>query len=124
MEEGTLDVIKEEIRKLDPGLESDDEHAFQTAVVLMAAAFVTGPNTLRLSVFTGFPASLIADISKRMHRAGLWESGIVETDHWFDGDKWTPGFWADTLVADGSLVTQFRKDGEREYRVLNREEVH
>jgi len=67
---------------------------------------------------------MIADISKRMHQAGLWESGMVETDHWFDGDKWTACFWADALVADGSLVTQLRKDGERVYPALNRGEVH
>jgi len=49
---GHASLIKEEIRKLDPALETD-EHVFQVAVVLMAAAFVTGPNTQRLSVFTG-----------------------------------------------------------------------
>jgi hypothetical protein len=117
-----LDVIKDQIRQLDPELETD-EHAFQVAVVLMAAAFVTGPNTKRLSAFTGLPASMIADISKRMHQAGLWENGVVDANDWFDGDKWTAGFWVHTLVADGSLVTQFRKDGERAYRVLNRKEV-
>ena len=40
-----LDVIKQEIRRLDPGLEEANEHGFQVAVVLMDAAFVTGPNS-------------------------------------------------------------------------------
>jgi hypothetical protein len=117
-----LDVIKEEISRMDPELETD-EHAFQVAVVLMAAAFVTGPNTQRLSAFTGYPASMIADISKRMHQARLWESGTVKTDHWFDGDNWTVGLTLDRFVAEGMCVTKLRKDGELEYRALNRKEV-
>ena len=58
-----------------------------------------------------------------MHGAGLWESGVVKSDHWFDDEKWTAGFWLDTLVADGSVVTRYREDGEREYRVLDRGEL-
>jgi hypothetical protein len=122
MPDPRLDVINDEIRRLDPGLETD-EHAFQVAVVLMAAAFVTGPDMKRLSIFTGFAAWMIADISKRMYQAGLWESGKVEADHWFDGDKWTGGFWVDVLVAEGLLMTKFREDGERVYRRLNEQEV-
>lgn len=114
MKNDRLDVIKQEIRNLDPELKEHDR-GFRIAVVLMAAAFVTGPDVERLSDFTGY-AGLVADISKRMHQARLWESGVVRSDHWFDGDKWTPAFWADVLVAEGSIVTRCREDGQREYR--------
>ena len=118
----TLNVIKEEVRRLDPKLRSD-ELGFQAAVILMAAALVKGPNTEPLASFTGYPTGVVADISKRMHEAGLWENGTVKTDHWFDGDKWTVGFWADTLVAEGLVVTHHREDGEREYRVRDKGEL-
>ena len=40
----SVDEIKEEVQLLDPNLDEDDD-GFQVAVVLMSAAFVTGPNT-------------------------------------------------------------------------------
>ena len=116
-----MEMIKEEIRTLDPELRGDDP-LYQTLAVLMAAAFVTGPVTDRLSSFTGYSPGLVADISRRMHNAGRWKDGTVETDHWFDGDNWAPGFYTDTLLAEGQLVAQVRQDGQREFRVPEKSE--
>jgi hypothetical protein len=88
MEKLSVDVIKEEVQLLDPDLEVN-EFGFQVAVVLISAALVTGPNTESLVAFTGYPAHLVAEISDRMHKAELWRNGTVESDHWFDGAKWT-----------------------------------
>ena len=113
MDEKRLILIKEGIRELDPKLESDDP-AFAIAVILMAAAFVTGPDSDRLVSFTGYPPGVVADVSRRMHEAGLWERDTVKTDHWFDGDKLTVGFWADTLVAEGVVATRLDQDETNE----------
>jgi hypothetical protein len=118
----SVDVIKEEVQLLDPNLDQD-EYGFQAAVVLMSAAFVTGPDTESLAAFTGYPASFVAEISRRMHHAGVWRDGAVPTDHWFDGDKWTVGFWIDTLIAEGILVARQRNDGKWENRTREREWV-
>ena len=45
-----LDDIKEQVQIFDPGLKPDD-YAFQAAVILMAAASVTGPYVETHSVF-------------------------------------------------------------------------
>src|ERR1039458_5167557 len=105
----SVDVIREEVQLLDPNLEHDD-FGFQTAVILMSAAFVTGPHTERLAAFTGYPAGLVAEISRRMHQAGLWSDGVVESDHWFHDEKWTAAIWADSLVAAGLLFARQRED--------------
>ena len=114
-----LEVITDEVRRLDPDLDPSDSE-FQLAVILMAAAFVTGPNTDQIASFTGYHPQIVADVSKRMHEAGLWEDGVVKCDHWFDGDKWTAGLWCDTLVGEGLLESRCNEDGQREYRVTNK----
>jgi hypothetical protein len=116
----SVDEIKEEVQRLDPN-KNEDEHGFQVAVVLMSAAFVTGPDTETLAAFTGYRASFIAEISRRMHQAGKWRDGFVRTDHWFNGEKWTVGFWIDTLVAEGFLLARQRNDGKWEYRTQEQE---
>ena len=119
MKNASIDVIKQEVQKLDPSLDQND-FGFRAAVVLMAAAFVTGPNVENLAAFTGYPLSLVTEISDRMHQAGLWRDGAVNSDHWFRGEKWTQGIWTDCLVAAGLMVARQRKNGEWEYRALNK----
>jgi uncharacterized protein YodC (DUF2158 family) len=100
---------------LDPDL-SQDDYAFQGAVLLMVAALVTGPDVSRLACFTKYPATFVAEISQRMRGAGLWKDGSVESEHWFDGEEWrTAAFWMDVLVGEGRVVTQRREDGKRVY---------
>jgi hypothetical protein len=67
----SLEEIKNEIQQLDPILTQDDP-VFQTAVVLLAAAFATGPDTGRLVTFTGYPERFVATISERMRQFGFW----------------------------------------------------
>lgn len=119
MKNASLDVIKREVQQLDPVLDQND-FGFRAAVVLMSAAFVTGADTESLAAFTGYPPSLVAEISGRMHQAGLWRDGTVYSDHWFRGEKWTPGIWTDCLVAEGLMLARQRKDGQWEYRALNK----
>jgi hypothetical protein len=73
-----LEAIKDEVQNLDPDL-SQDDYAFQVAVLLMAAALVTGPDVSRLASFTKYPATFVAEISQRMRGAGLWKDGSVES---------------------------------------------
>jgi hypothetical protein len=76
----TVDVIKQEVQQLDPALDQSDL-GFREAVVLMSAAFVTSSDTESLAAFTGYSPSLVAEISGRMHQAGLWRDGAVNSDH-------------------------------------------
>jgi len=117
--------IKVEVQKIDPDLNPDeDEDAFKVAVVLMAAALVTGPDVVRLATFTKYPAVFVAEIDQRMRAAGLWKDGGVEGGHWFKGDEWRVcSFLADVMVAQGLLLTQRREDGTLEYRVRKPEEL-
>lgn len=120
MKNVSVDVIREEVQLLDPTLDRNDL-AFRVAVVLMSAAFVTGPDTESLAAFTGYPLGFVSEISGRMHQAGLWSDGTVNSDHWLRGEKWTLGIWTDSLVAEGLLLARQREDGKWEYRALMRE---
>jgi hypothetical protein len=117
MKNASLDVIKREVQQMDPALDQNDL-GFRTAVVLMSAAFMTGPDTESLAAFTGYPLSLVVEISDRMLQAGLWRDGVVNSDHWFRGEKWTAGIWTDCLVAEGLTLARQREDGQWEYRAL------
>jgi hypothetical protein len=113
-----LELIKKEFRRLDPNVQ-ENERGFEICIVLIAAAFVIGPNIERLVSFTGYSQTLVADISRRMHDAGIWTSDEIDTDHWFNADdKWSIGLWIHCLVAEGLLVTRRQADGKWEYRVL------
>jgi len=112
----SLEEIKHEVQQLDPVL-NQEELAFRTAVVLLAAAFATGPDAERLVIFTGYPESFVSAISQRMRQCGLWTANEVSTDHWFTGDKWTLGLWMDSLVAEGRIVACRMEDGKWQYRV-------
>ena len=122
MKNVSVDVIKKEVQLLDPTLDQND-FGFRAAVVLMSAAFVTGPDTGSLAAFTGYPASLVAEISGRMYQTGLWRDDAVMSDHWFDGEKWTVGIWTDSLVAEGVLRAWQKEDGEWKYRVVEKRDV-
>lgn len=63
----SLKEIKNEIQLFSQ--EKSDDPAFQTAVVLIAAACSVGPNTERLVAFTGYAESFIAAISLQMRRS-------------------------------------------------------
>jgi hypothetical protein len=117
MKNDSLDVITREVQQLDPNLDKND-FGFRAAVVLMSAAFVTGPETESLATFTGYQPSLVNEISARMHQAGLWRDGAVNSDHWFRGEKWTAGIWTDCLIAEGLMLVRQRVDGQWEYRAL------
>jgi hypothetical protein len=119
MKNASLEVIKREVQQLDPNLDQND-FGFHAAVVLMSAAFVTGPDTESLTAFTGYPPSLVTEISARMLQVGLWRDGVVKSDHWFRGEKWTAGIWTDCLVAEGLMLARQRNDGQWEYRALNK----
>jgi hypothetical protein len=54
-----LDAIKEQVQIFDPGLKPD-EYAFQSAVILMVAASVTGPYVERIASFTKYQPTLVA----------------------------------------------------------------
>jgi hypothetical protein len=108
-----LDAIKEQVQIFDPGLKPDD-YAFQAAVILMAAASVTGPYVERISCFTKYHPTLVAEISQRMREAGLWTDDWIEYQHWC-GELGDLSFMMDVMVAEGSLMARRGEDGKWGY---------
>jgi hypothetical protein len=113
-----LDLIKAEIKRLNISSTSDDQD-FQTVVILLAAAFLAGPNTDRLISLTGYSPELVTCIANRMRESGLWTSHEVHDDEWFDrDDNWRPlVLVTHVLVAKGLLVARQREDGKRVCRL-------
>jgi hypothetical protein len=113
----TLEEVKSEIRRIDPGIKENDD-GFSVAMVLISAAFSVGPEVAALVRFTGYTQAFICDIARRMKATKLWNEEGVETEHWFDGDNWTSGIWTDSLVAQGLLEACRRDNGDWEYRAI------
>jgi hypothetical protein len=115
----TLALIKKELTVLDPTSQPDDgDGGYQTAVILLAAEFVTGTDVQQLTKFTGYSKDFVAAVCSRMQKSGLWEeSGTIHSDHWYQGDAYrVPCFWADVLVGMGLLIAEWREDSGFLYR--------
>jgi hypothetical protein len=118
-----LEHVKIGIRELDPELDPESPE-FRTAVILMAAAYLVGPDVDLLVQFTGYPMSVVSDIAHRMRANGLWSDVQARTEGWFEGDKVTGVFWLDCLVADGEVYVERAANGEELYCLFDPEPKH
>lgn len=111
-----LNLVIDEVKLISP--ETDlASVSFLTAVVLVSATQI-GTDIGDLVEFTGYPAEFIASISRRMHKAGLWdESGYVGSEHWFlpEGYLVVP-FILDSFVAEGMCEAEPIGNGDYRYR--------
>jgi hypothetical protein len=102
---------------MDPNLDPESPE-FRTAVIVMAATFVVGPDVDLLVQFTGYPMSFVANIACRMRRYELWSDDRVCTEDWLEGDRINMMFWVHCLVADGLMRIDRNEDGERVYATI------
>jgi hypothetical protein len=110
--------LKKLIRELDPEMNPESAD-FRTAAILLAAAYLVGPDVDRLVQFTGYSRTFVADIAQRMRAYGLWSDDGVRTDHWWNGDQIAVAFWLDCLVGDGQIYMEHAKDGEELYTAFD-----
>lgn len=111
-----LQTIEAELRR--HGLSPETgERRFQIGVLLVAA-WHTGPFAEKLTSFTGYPASLVAEVETNMRNSGFWTNEGVNVDDWFDDDgNWRlERFLLHILVADGRCVARQDESGEWKYR--------
>jgi hypothetical protein len=113
-----LDETKAKILELEPAYDPTSPR-FRTAVVLMAATFVIGPNVDLLVKFTGYPKTDVADIARRMRASDLWSEDEVDSDDWFYGNKiWDLYFQLHCLVAEGLIRAYRNADGQILYDAI------
>ena len=114
-----LKFVKETVKEcFGLAQEHEDDTAFRSAVVLIAA-FVEGANIERLTALTGYPPEFVADISLRARSAGLWVNEQVCYEHWFEGDIIRPqAILCDVMVVEGLLIRRENEDGEIQYKAV------
>jgi len=108
-----LQVIKEDLIRLDPTMAGgEDSESFRAAVLVFSAACF-GADVDHLVAFTGYPRDFVARVSQRMRSCGLWNDAFVNDDWYIDGtfeDQIIPPvFWTHVLAAQG-LVTVIGHD--------------
>ena len=106
IEEVKLNIIKEEIKRMDPLLHVNSK-VFRTAVVLMAAASHGTVDVGELAAFTKYSRPFIAKISDGMRASGLWTDVAVCADFFFEGDAISPRLWLGCLAASGMVELHF-----------------
>jgi len=96
-----LDYIHREVKRLDPKL-GEHTDTFATAVCLLAAALVVGPNVRRVARFTGYHVPFVKSRFERLRKQGVIRRGKfnVEWDHKTEGGV---AFWMDVCVAEGIM---------------------
>jgi hypothetical protein len=111
-------ILEDKILRMDPLLDRHDIDV-QLAIVVVAAAFITGPDVDRLINFTGYLRKFVTDISQRMHAAGRWENGIAHSEHYLVNEQLNPvPVFLDCLVAEGSAVVCGMRNGEAVYAAV------
>ena len=86
----------------------EDTNASRAAVVVLSAAWVTGPDVRTLAEFTGYEWKLVSAIATRMQKSGLWEEcGLTHSDHWeLEDGVDLIAFWVDIAIALGLIVRE------------------
>jgi hypothetical protein len=119
-----LQVIKDELIRLDPAMAGDEEsESFRAAVLVFAAAYI-GANVDDLVAFTAYPRDFVACISQRMRNCGLWDDGFVSDDWYiertFEDQIILPFFWTHVLAALGLVtVIGHDQDGRRIFAAVD-----
>jgi len=115
-----LQFVKDALSELDPSLnDSEETEAYRTALVVVAA-LVEGPDTVRLAEFTEMPWDFVETIRRRMIQAELWNEIDIFCDHWFvEGGIVRPtALWLDVLIAQGLLVRSWDEEAA-DYRYFD-----
>jgi hypothetical protein len=113
--------VKAGILKLDPAQDPEldpETPEFRAAVILIAAAFLLGPNVDLLVSFTHYSRTFVETVADRMRAYGFWVDGEVRTDEWLEGDKITGVFWAHCLAAIGKVHVERTEDGQVWYSAI------
>lgn len=100
-----LQVIKDDVIRLDPTMAGEeDTDSFRAAVLVFSAACL-GADVDHLVAFTGYPRDFVARVSQRMRSCGLWDDGFVNDDWYIEGTYQDqvipPVFWTHVLAAQG-----------------------
>lgn len=106
IEEVKLNIIKEEIKRMDPLLHVNSK-VFRIAVVLMTAVSRGTADIDELVTLTKYSRGFITTISDGMRASGLWTNDGICTDFFFDGDAISPRLWIACLAATGLAVINF-----------------
>lgn len=113
-----LTLIKRQLERRHPEMKgNENDKTYRTAVLLLAAVYISGANVDNLTHFTGYPRDFVAAVFERVCESGLWhESGQTHSDHWFQGDSGsTATFCADVLVGEGLAVAEPIKESGFRY---------
>jgi hypothetical protein len=81
-----LQVIKDDLIRLDPTMAGDEDAEDFRAAVLVFAAACFGADVDDLAAFTGYATDFVASVSQRMRNCGLWGDGFVNDDWYIEGD--------------------------------------
>jgi len=98
----SLKRLVNEVRHLDSRL-SEKEDAFKCAVILLAAALVTGPNIKKVSKFTKYHESIVRRFVDNFRKDKLWGHKYIHASEWHDKKAGGVAFWLDVSVGLGFI---------------------
>ena len=107
-----LAEIKKIVKEFDPKLDQSSD-TFKVAVILLTAALVTGPNTVRVRKFTGYKSKFVDQTAHYFRRNKMWIGGNkprLVTEDWCDEELGTVNFWVDVLVGLGQVRITSQSD--------------
>lgn len=119
-ETSAFTTIAEELETWCPDLKGEEQcETYRTAMTLLLATWVTGPDVDRLVDFTHYPRSFVSAVCTRMLKSELWEEcGTIHSDHWNRGDHCrVAAFLMDVLVGQGLVVAKKEANQSFQYWV-------
>lgn len=92
--------VKQEIRRLDPDVKSNDP-AWKVAAILLSSLAV-GTNADRIARFASLPYRFVREVARRLRANGVWEGRLLCVD-WFEDGGGGIAFWCDVNVGLGYM---------------------
>ena len=111
--------IKAGILQLDPDLNEACD-LFCVAVLLIAAALISGPWVDRIVDLTGYSRTFVSAVARRMRGSNLWADDDSVSIDWLNADgspDWA-ALWPQILVGQGRAIAWKGEDGAQIYGAL------
>ena len=68
-------------------VEDPEQREIGQAMAILISSHEVGPDTDRLTEYTGFSPDFVRNIRDCMTAAGLWTADVVNDEEWWDGDE-------------------------------------
>ena len=104
----TLGEIEQEVQRLDPQIDRDED-SYRIAVLLLSSV-VIGTDIEQLVAFTGLSEAFVAQTAGYLYESKVWTEEGIDVADWFEKDGGGVAFWLTVAVGRGLVKRTVKVD--------------